>query len=55
MDTEKNSAAEMLHGANNANLRKQVCTFVFFSFSSVRVGGARFFFSLTDVILPTTG
>lgn len=25
MDTEKSTAAEMLHGANNVNLRKQVC------------------------------
>lgn len=49
MDTEKNTAADMLHGANNANLRKQVCTFVFFFssffsfsflFSGVHVGGA---------------
>lgn len=30
MDTEKNTAAEMLHGANNVNLRKQVCAFVYF-------------------------
>lgn len=37
IDTEKNTAADMLHGANNVNLRKQVCTFVFF-FSGVHVG-----------------
>lgn len=26
-NSEKTTAAEMLHGANSANLRKQVCTF----------------------------
>lgn len=29
-ESEKSSAAEMLHGANNVNLRKQVCAFFFF-------------------------
>lgn len=31
MDAEKSTAADMLHGANSVNLRKQVCA-CFFSF-----------------------